>query len=80
MFFREPSYNLRCRSVVKLPGTNTIKYGINELNCRGAALRNIITKIYWFPRRYENLRSLKLPEFKSLKKHLIPSDGAAYSF
>ena len=29
-------YYLRCASVVKLPGTNTTKYGINSLNFRGA--------------------------------------------
>ena len=32
------SYNLGCRSVVKLPGTNTTKYGINSLKFRGAML------------------------------------------
>ena len=36
-------YNLRCGSVVKLPGTDTTKHGINPLNFRGA-------------RRYQNLR------------------------
>ena len=41
----EISYNLRCRSVVKLTGTNTTKYGINSVNITGIMLRNIIPKI-----------------------------------
>ena len=38
------SCNWRCGSVVKLPVTNTKKYGINSLNFRGAMLWNIIPK------------------------------------
>ena len=34
----EIPYSLKCGSVVKLPGTNTTKYGINSLNFRGAIL------------------------------------------
>ena len=34
----EIPYNLRCGSIVKLPGTNTTTYGINSLNFRGAML------------------------------------------
>ena len=41
----EISYNLRGRSVVKLPGTNTTKYGINSVNITGVMLWNIIPKI-----------------------------------
>ena len=69
----EISYNLRCGSVVKLPGTNSRKYGINSLNFRGATLWNIIPK---------NIKLSKtLPEFKRrLKKHLIPCNCAAYRF
>ena len=40
----EIPYNLRCGSGVKLPGTNTTKYGINSLNFRGVTLWNIIPK------------------------------------
>ena len=39
----EIHYNLMCKSIVKLPVTNTTtKYVINSLNFRGAMLRNII--------------------------------------
>ena len=57
-FFKnhEIPYNLRCRrSAVKLPGTNTTKYGANSLNFRGAMLWNIILKNVKF--------SKTLPEF-----------------
>ena len=69
----EIPYNLRCRSVVKLPGTNTTKYGINSLNFRGAMLWTIIPK---------NIKLSKaLPRFKRrLKKHLIPCNFAACRF
>ena len=40
----EIPYNLRCRSVVKLHGTNKTKYGINSLNFRGTILWNRIPK------------------------------------
>ena len=40
----EIPYNLQNGSVVKLPGTNTIKYGINSLNFRGVMLWNILPK------------------------------------
>ena len=71
-------YNLRCGSVVKLPGTNTTKYGINLLKYginkfRGAMLRNIIPK---------NIKLSKtLLEFKRrLKKHMILCNCAACRF
>ena len=41
----EISYNLRSRSVTKVPGTNTRKNRLNSLNFRGAILWNIISKI-----------------------------------
>ena len=65
--------NLRCESVVKLPGTNTTKYGIKALNFRGAVLWNIIPK---------NVKLSKtLPGFKRrLKKQLIPCNCAACRF
>ena len=46
MFFRdhEIPYHLRCGNVVKLPVTNTTKYGIILLNFRGAVPWNIIPK------------------------------------
>ena len=34
----EITYDLRCGSEVKLPGTNATKYGINWLNFRGVML------------------------------------------
>ena len=40
----ESPYNLRWQSVVKLPGTNTTKYGINSPNFKGAMLWNIMPK------------------------------------
>ena len=40
----ENLYNLRCRNVVMLSGTNTIKYGIDSLNFRDAMLWNTIPK------------------------------------
>ena len=59
--------------MVKLPGTNTTKYGTNSLNFRGAMLWNIIPKNM-------NL-SKKLPEFKRrLKKHLIHCSCTACRF
>ena len=66
-------YNLRCGSLVKLPGTSITTYGINSLNFRGAILWNIIPK---------NIKlSETLPEFKRrLKKQLIPCNCAAYRF
>ena len=65
--------NLRCASVVKLPGTNTTKHGINSLNLRGAMLLNSIPKIIKLTKT--------LPEFKKrLKKHLIPSNCAECRF
>ena len=56
-FFKnhEIPYNLRCGSAVKLPGTNTTKYGANSPNFRGAMLWNIILKNIKF--------SKTLPEF-----------------
>ena len=65
--------NLRCGSVVKLPGVNTTKYGINLLNFGGAMLWNIISK---------NVKLSKtLPEFnRRLKKQLIPSNCATCRF
>ena len=39
-----------CGGAVKLPGTNTTKYGTNSLNFRDAMLWKII------PKRYQNLR------------------------
>ena len=66
-------YNLRCGSVVKLPGTNTTKYGINLLKFRGAMLWNIRPKNIKLPKT--------LLEFKRrLKKHLIPCNCAACRF
>ena len=64
-------YNFRYESVVKLPGTNTIKYG--RKNFRGIMIWNIIPK---------NIKlSETLPEFKRrLKKHLIPCNCAACRF
>ena len=53
--YHEIPYNLRCGSVVKLPGTNTTKYGINSPNFRRAMLLNIIPENINFPRRYQNL-------------------------
>ena len=65
LFFEnhEIPYNLRCGNVVKLPGTNTTKYGINSHNFRGAMLWNIMPK---------NIKISKmLPEFRrSLKNNL----------
>ena len=59
--------------MVKLPGTNTTKYGINSLNLRGAMLLNSIPKIRKLTKT--------LPEFKKrLKKHLIPSNCAECRF
>ena len=71
--YHEIPDNLRCGSVVKLPGTNTTKYGINSLNFRRAMLLNIIP---------ENIKLSKtLPEFnRRLKKRLIPCDCAACRF
>ena len=46
----EIPHNLRCGGAVKLPGTNTTKYGTNSLNFRDAMLWKII------PKRYQNLR------------------------
>ena len=40
----ESPYNLRCVSVIKLPGANTTKYGTNSLNFGCAILWNIIPK------------------------------------
>ena len=40
----EIPYHLRCGNVVKLPVTNTTKYGINSLNFEGAMPCNIIPK------------------------------------
>ena len=40
----ESPCNLRWQSVVKLPGTNTTKYGINSPNFKGAMLWNIMPK------------------------------------
>ena len=40
----EISYHLRCGNVVKLPVTNTTKYGINSLNFGGEISWNIIPK------------------------------------
>ena len=58
----EICYNFRCGSVVKLPGTNTTKYGINSPNFRGAMLWNIIPKHIKLSKTF--------PEFKRrLKKH-----------
>ena len=59
--------------MVKLPGTNTTKYGINSLNFSRAMLLNTIP---------ENIKLSKtLPEFnRTLKKHLIPCDCAACRF
>ena len=63
----EIPHNLRCGNVVKLPGTNTRKYGIDSLNLRDAILWNTITKNIKIPKT--------LPEFKrKLKKHLIRTD------
>ena len=57
----EIPYNLRYGSVVKLPGTNKTKYGINSLNFGGAMLWNIIPK---------NIKLSKtLPEFKRRLKN-----------
>ena len=69
----EIPYNLGCKSVVKLPGTNTTKYGINSLKSRGAMFWNITPK---------NTKLFKtLPEFKRmLKKHLILCNCAACRF
>ena len=65
----EIPYNFRWGSVVKLPRTNTTKYGIKSLNFRGAMLWNIIPK--------KIKLSKTLPEFKRrLKKHLIPNCAA----
>ena len=52
----ETPYNLRCRSVVKLPGTNTTNYGRDSLNVSSAILWNIIPKNLKLPK--------KLPEFQ----------------
>ena len=69
----EISYNLRCRSMIKLPGTYTTKYEINSLNFRGAILWNII------PNKIK--LSKTLPEFKRRsKKHLIPCNCSACRF
>ena len=59
--------------LVKLPSTNTTKYGRNSLKLNGAMLWNIISK---------NIKLSKtLPEFKRrLKKHLIPCNCAACRF
>ena len=57
----EIPYNLSCKDVVKLPGTNTAKYGINSLIFRDAMLWNIIPK---------NIKLSKaLPEFKRRLKN-----------
>ena len=42
----EIPYNLSCKDVVKLPGTNTAKYGINSLIFRDAMLMEYSTKKY----------------------------------
>ena len=63
----EIPHNLRCGNVVKLPGTNTRKYGIDSLNLRDAMFWNTITKNTKIPKT--------LPEFKrKFKKHLIRTD------
>ena len=59
--------------MVKLPGTNTTKHGLNSLKFRGAMLWNMIPKNIKF--------SKALPEFKRrLKKHLIPYNCATCRF
>ena len=69
----EIPYNLRCGSVVKLPGTNRTTYGINSLNFRGAILWDIIPKNIKPPE--------KLPEFKrKLKTQLVPCHCPACCF
>ena len=66
-------YNLRCGSVVKLPGTNTAIYVINSLNFRSAMLWNIIPKNIKLPKM--------LPECKgNLKTQLLSCNCAACPF
>ena len=69
----EIPYNLKLGNLVKLPGTNTTKYGINSLNFRDPMLWNIIPK--------NTKLSKTLPEFKRrLKKHLISWNCATCRF